>query len=212
MADSNLPAVREKTPVYSIARGLFNVLFHTLYPITWHHVERASDLQPPYIILGNHKSFADPLALAVPIKNYEISFVGKRELANKWTDKLMQALHMIPVSRGATDMGAMRACMKALKDGKILGIFPEGTRHQAEMMQEVESGAALIALRSKAPMLPVYIDGHIRPFHRTHVYYGEPMDISDLIQEGVNTDTVNRLCERIRETYCRMREEAHQAK
>ncbi len=212
MAD-NLPAAYEKTPVYSLARGVFNVLFHTVYPLRWHNVERARDMQPPYIIMGNHKSFADPLALAVPIRQYEIRYLGKQELAGKkWSNRLMRSLHMIPVARHATDMGAMRACMQVLREGHILGIFPEGTRHQETMMQEVESGAALIALRARVPLLPVYIDGKIRPFHVTHVYYGEPMPLDDLIARGVNTETVNLLCERIRDTFYRMRDEAHREK
>ncbi len=209
----NLPAAYEKTTVYSLARGVFNILFHTLYPLRWHNVEGARSLKPPYIIMGNHKSFADPLALAVPIREYEIRYLGKQELAGKkWKSWLMRSLHMIPVARHATDMGAMRACMQALREGHILGIFPEGTRHQEKMMQEVESGAAFIALRARVPLLPVYIDGKIRPFHVTHVYYGEPMNIDDLVAMGVNTETVNLLCQRIHDVFYQMRDEIHREK
>ena len=98
----------------------------------------------------------------------------------------------------------MRACMQVLRDGQVLGIFPEGTRHLPSLMQTVESGAALIALRANVPLLPVYIDSRVRCFHRTQAWVGEPIDFSDLRAQGVNTDTVNLLCDRIRDTYLSM--------
>jgi len=110
------------------------------------------------------------------------------------------------IGRGETDMAAMRKCMQTLKDGHVLGIFPEGTRHQEEMMQRVESGASLIALRSKAPVIPVYIHGKIRPFRINHLYFGEVMDLTDLYEKGVNSDTVKELGVRIHDTFYAMRD------
>ena len=172
---------RERTAIYTLARIIFGFLFHTIFPLRFHNAQIVEEMQPPYIIMANHRSFADPMALAIKVKKYEIRFIGKRELAHgRLKSWLFSGLHMILVSRHATDMAAMRQCMQTLKDGHILGIFPEGTRHQPEMMQEVESGTAIIALRARVPLLPVYIDGKIRPFHITHIYYGKPMELDDL--------------------------------
>ena len=166
---------RERAAIYTLARIIFGFLFHTIFPLRFHNAQIVEEMQPPYIIMANHRSFADPMALAIKVKKYEIRFIGKRELAHgRLKSWLFSGLHMILVSRHATDMAAMRQCMQTLKDGHILGIFPEGTRHQPEMMQEVESGTAIIALRARVPLLPVYIDGKIRPFHITHIYYGKP--------------------------------------
>ena len=133
---------RERTAIYTLARIIFGFLFHTIFPLRFHNAQIVEEMQPPYIIMANHRSFADPMALAIKVKKYEIRFIGKRELAHgRLKSWLFSGLHMILVSRHATDMAAMRQCMQTLKDGHILGIFPEGTRHQPEMMQEVESGA-----------------------------------------------------------------------
>ena len=113
---------------------------------------------------------------------------------------------MIPVSRHATDMSAMRACMQTLKDGHVLGIFPEGTRHLPELMQTVESGAAMIALRANVPIIPVYLSGAVRPFRRIRVRIGQPMDIADIKAQGMSSDTIQQLCERIRETFYALRD------
>lgn len=204
---------RERTAIYTLARIIFGFLFHTIFPLRFHNAQIADEMQPPYIIMANHRSFADPMALAIKVKRYEIRFIGKRELAHgRLKSWLFSGLHMILVSRHATDMAAMRQCMQTLKEGHILGIFPEGTRHQPEMMQEVESGTAIIALRARVPLLPVYIDGKIRPFHITHIYYGKPMELDDLYAQGVNNDTAHQLCQRIHDVFYAMRDEVHASK
>ena len=204
---------RERTAIYTLARIIFGFLFHTIFPLRFHNAQIVEEMQPPYIIMANHRSFADPMALAIKVKRYEIRFIGKRELAHgRLKSWLFSGLHMILASRHATDMAAMRQCMQTLKEGHILGIFPEGTRHQPEMMQEVESGTAIIALRARVPLLPVYIDGKIRPFHITHIYYGKPMELDDLYAQGVNNDTAHQLCQRIHDVFYAMRDEVHASK
>ena len=204
---------RERTAIYTLARIIFGFLFHTIFPLRFHNAQIVEEMQPPYIIMANHRSFADPMALAIKVKRYEIRFIGKRELAHgRLKSWLFSGLHMILVSRHATDMAAMRQCMQTLKEGHILGIFPGGTRHQPEMMQEVESGTAIIALRARVPLLPVYIDGKIRPFHITHIYYGKPMELDDLYAQGVNNDTAHQLCQRIHDVFYAMRDEVHASK
>lgn len=204
---------RERTAIYTVARIIFGFLFHTIFPLRFHNAQIVEEMQPPYIIMANHRSFADPMALAIKVKRYEIRFIGKRELAHgRLKSWLFSGLHMILVSRHATDMAAMRQCIQTLKEGHILGIFPEGTRHQPEMMQEVESGTAIIALRARVPLLPVYIDGKIRPFHITHIYYGKPMELDDLYAQGVNNDTAHQLCQRIHDVFYAMRDEVHASK
>ena len=204
---------RERTAIYTLARIIFGFLFHTIFPLRFHNAQIVEEMQPPYIIMANHRSFADPMALAIKVKRYEIRFIGKRELAHgRLKSGVFSRLHMLLVSRHATDMAAMRQCMQTLKEGHILGIFPEGTRHQPEMMQEVESGTAIIALRARVPLLPVYIDGKIRPFHITHIYYGKPMELDDLYAQGVNNDTAHQLCQRIHDVFYAMRDEVHASK
>ena len=161
---------KERTPLYTFARGVFGVLFRTLMPIRYHGTDKLNRQDAPYILISNHQAAIDPFVLALPVRRYEIRFIGKREIiGHKLVQWAVTQLHMIPVSRGATDMGAMRACMSALKEGHVLGIFPEGTRKLPEMMQTVESGTGMIALRAGVPILPVYIQSKVRPFRDPRV-------------------------------------------
>lgn len=200
-------AHRERTPFYTVVRGIVRAIAAVIYPMRFHNRERVDALNAPYIIIGNHKSFMDPIAVALGVRYDEIHFVGKKELSKyKVMDWIFSKIHVIMIGRGETDMAAMRKCMQTIKDGHVLGIFPEGTRHQETMMEKVESGASLIALRSRVPVIPVYIHGHIRPFRINHIYFGEVINLDDLHEQGVNSETVNALSNRMRDTFYAMRD------
>lgn len=204
-------ANREVTPFYRTMRTVIGALMHVLFPVKYHNRENIDALNAPYIILGNHQSFVDPVAIAVGTRYDEIHFVGKKELGKyKLAAWFFNKLHGIMIGRGDTDMAAMRKCMQVLKENHVLGIFPEGTRHQKAMMDHVETGAALIALRSKATVIPVYIHKKPRLLRRTHVYFGKVMELEDLYQQGLSTESVNALCSRIRDTFYAMRAAAEQ--
>ena len=204
-----VPPEKERTFIYSLARVVVAIGNHTIFPVRYHHPENF-DLRGPYIAMSNHNSAMDPMILAYSCKKYEIRFVGKKELVkNKFIGWLLnKKLHMITVDRHNSDMAAMRLCAKTLRDGYVLGIFPEGTRHHDDLMQEVETGAAVLALRAKVPIVPVYIESKPKLFRMNHVYIGKPMDISDLSAQGFNTDAVEALCSRIRDTFFALREES----
>ncbi len=193
-----------RTFLYSVGRGLIGALAHTVMPIRYTGAEKLN--RPgPWILISNHVSAWDPLAVAYPVRCQEVVFLGKKELAaNPFTRWLMKALHMITVDRHAMDMEAMRACMRALKDGEVLGVFPEGTRHHEGTMRQMESGVALMALRARVPLVPVYVDRPCRLFRVTHVRAGEEIPTADLAAEGLSQETAARLMERIRETYRQM--------
>ena len=98
----------------------------------------------------------------------------------------------------------MRACMKAIKMKKVLLIFPEGTRHHEGQMEHIEAGTALIAMRSKAPVIPIYFDQKLKPFRITNLYVGEEIPYDDLLERGINAETCEEMNERMREAFRNM--------
>ena len=198
-----------RTPLYTVLRGIAWVLFHTVIPIRYHHAEKLNRADAPYILIANHLSFIDPGVAAEPIKRYEVNFVGKKELTkSKLLGWLLGKLHMIVVDRHHSDMEAMRTFMKTLRNGEILALFPEGTRHHKGIMEEMESGIGLIALRSNVPVYPVYIDRRVLPFRVTHCWVGDPIPYDDIRADGVNSETSARFMARITETYRQMMADA----
>ena len=196
---------KERTPVYTFARGVAAVMVRTLFPVKYHGLEHF-DIKAPYILISNHQSLLDPLVVAYPCKDYEVRFLGKKEICKtKLVAWFADKLHMIQVDRHNTDLNAMRQCVKALRNNQVLGIFPEGTRHHDDLMSTIETGTAVLALRANVPLLPMYMDKKLKLFRRTNVYVGSPMDISDLCAQGMDAQVVEALTGRIRDTYLAMR-------
>ena len=206
MAEKKKPeAVTEKRSfLYEVARVLAHILFHTVMPVKFHNRERLLQ-DPPFVLIANHRHALDPIAMAMGIPKKQIVFLAKKELGKTpFTQNIMTRLHCILVDRHNVDMEAMRACMKAVKMKKILLIFPEGTRHHEGEMEQIETGTALIAMRSKAPVIPIYFDRKLSFFRVTNLYVGEPIPYDDLLAQGINTDTCEQMNERMRETFRRM--------
>lgn len=157
------------------------------------------------ILMGNHQFIFDPVTLAICDMTRQYHFMGKKELwNNKIIGWLWTQVHGFPVDRGNYDMGAIRTAMNILKQGECLGIFPEGTRHKGPGMLPLLSGAAMIALRSKCDVVPIYIDGDYKPFKKMVVRVGKPVEMSDLLAGRINRDSFDTLMGRVEESFAQL--------
>ncbi len=111
------------------------------------------------ILVSNHLSYADPPLLAALLPR-PTHFMAKEEL---WASPVVRWLAnnygAFPVRRGAVDRVALRRASAILRAGGVVGMFPEGTRSRDARLHRANPGAALIALRTDAPLLPAAITG-----------------------------------------------------
>ncbi len=193
---------RHRTGLYSFARVLFGILSPLLFPLRFHGREHLLSAQAPFMLVSNHTSFLDPIALALALPEKQIHFLGKNELnAGGLFSAVLRNLNMISVSRHATDMAAIRACNEVLKAGDVLGLFPEGTRNREEnFMKSVENGLSMIALRNRVPVVPAYIHRKVRLFRPTHIYFLPAIPYDDLLDRGMGKDSVDELTRRFVDT------------
>ena len=196
-----------RTLLYSIMRPLGWITFSLIFPIKVINRNGLQHLKAPYILIANHKSALDPGVLGW-LCPHELWCLGKKELIQKpfFSCLLEKQLHMIPVARHNFDLQAMRTCIKTLKEGKVLCIFPEGTRHLNHLMEKVEKGVALLALRQKMDLVPVYIDGKLKPFRLNRAVVGEPIKTADCFEDGYTEQNAERLAEMIKERFYRLRD------
>ena len=151
----------------------------------------------PVLICSNHVSMVDPVLIGISFKR-QITFIAKKELfGTKFTNWFLTNLGMVPVDRGASDLAAMRVCIEALNEGRLLGIFPQGHRYKQDENREIQSGAAMMALRSKAVVVPVHVSAPMKAFKKTTVRFGKPVDLSDLSR--VNAQAIAAANNRITE-------------
>ncbi|MBR5302454.1 MAG: 1-acyl-sn-glycerol-3-phosphate acyltransferase [Clostridia bacterium] len=188
---------------YQLCVGIFTVVTKLLFFV---RIEGSENIpQGGCVIMGNHRAWIDPFLLAMCARDREIRFMGKKELwGNKVFAWIASQVRGIPVDRGNADMASIRMSMTVLKAGHTLGIFPEGTRSKGDGMMPLMGGAALLALRSKCDVVPVYIDGDYRLFRRVTVRVGKPVEMADLLAGRISKDTCDVLNERIKASFAQL--------
>ncbi|MCM1524563.1 MAG: 1-acyl-sn-glycerol-3-phosphate acyltransferase [Ruminococcus sp.] len=107
------------------------------------------------IIASNHRSYADPVLLTMPMKR-PVTYMAKEELfKNRLFAAFIRFLGAFPVKRGAGDMKVIDDCVEILGSGRNVVIFPEGTRSKENKVGKGKTGVAMIAARSGADVLPM---------------------------------------------------------
>jgi 1-acyl-sn-glycerol-3-phosphate acyltransferase len=139
--------------------------------------------QGPLIVVGNHVNFLEVPLLFTHLQPRPVTGFAKAET---WHNPAMAVLFdlwgAIPLRRGEADVEALRRGLEALEKGQILAVAPEGTRSGDGRLQKGHPGVVLLALRSKAPLLPMVYSGgeNLRPnltrLRRTdfHIAVGSP--------------------------------------
>lgn len=119
------------------------------------------------VLIANHRHAFDPIVMAIALKR-PVHFLSKKELSSgklaKW---FFSKLLCIPIDRNNMDRAALREAVAVLKDGGILGVFPEGTRSATGEMLPFKSGACYIASQAPCAIVPMALDGSerlLRPF------------------------------------------------
>lgn len=132
------------------------------------------------LLCSNHISNFDPPMVGICAPR-AIHFMAKEELFKYPVIKqIMKSINAFPVRRGMGDKQALRQGLKLLKEGEVLGLFPEGTRSKTGQLGEGLAGAGFFALRSEAYVVPAAIIGSYRPFSKVRVIFGKPIDMERL--------------------------------
>ncbi len=164
----------------------------------------------PALILGNHRSPVDPLYLwfaysagnpGSPLR--PIGFMMAKEYYELPVfNFFFRALRSIPVERKGADMGPAREALKHLKDGELVGVFPEGRINTGRDLLPANPGIAWLALRAQVPVYPAFIRGApqgnsiTEPFYtpaHVRVQFGEPIDLSPFYEERKTQELLDQV-------------------
>jgi 1-acyl-sn-glycerol-3-phosphate acyltransferase len=136
---------------------VFTTLFQDLRVVTPSPIPHRG----PGILVCNHTSSLDPVLLQAACPRV-ITWMMAKEYSVFGLRWFLNAIEPIMVERSGRDMAATRAALRALKDGKLLGVFPEGRIETTHELLEFQTGIALLAQKSRAPVYPAYLDGSLR--------------------------------------------------
>ncbi len=118
----------------------------------------------PAIIAPNHKSFYDSFFVGLATKRH-LHFMAKTELFEGKSAPLLSGLGAFPVRRGSADPDALETARLHLEKGRVLALFPEGTRNRdPDTLKAPRKGAGRLAIEAQAPIVPCAITGTDRLF------------------------------------------------
>lgn len=135
------------------------------------------------IIAANHSSYLDPIVVSVVIPR-KIKWIIQKPVYHLWWLKWIFVLtKMIP------ENGAIEKSLSSLKNGEILGIFPEGGRSRDGGLRAGHEGIAILALKTAAPVIPCAIRGAFEAYPPTAVF-PKPHPVKVLIGKPIKFEAV----------------------
>ncbi|MGE5707405.1 MAG: lysophospholipid acyltransferase family protein [Bacteroidota bacterium] len=196
--------------LYRTLRGALGPLFQGIFRLKAPLVPVSGGA----VVVANHASNLDPLALSLAVEP-PLAFMAKAEMFKvPLLAPLIRSLGAFPVHRGGGGRPTIEAAIQQAKEGRLVAMFPEGTRTKDGNLQPLKAGVAIIALEAGVPILPVAIHGTYRilprgrffpRFGRIRLSVGTPIDAM-LFQD--HPDKVEALTKEVRGALEKLLEEA----
>jgi 1-acyl-sn-glycerol-3-phosphate acyltransferase len=151
--------------LYAVLKPIAVALMRLLFRLSGggqHHVPATG----PVLVVANHSSFLDPPVIG-GVCPRRLTFLAKAELFRiPLFGSLIRRLNAKPVRRQGADAAALRTALRVLEDGHMLLLFPEGTRGPEGVLRAAKAGAGMLAVLSRAAVVPAYVQGTGRAWPR----------------------------------------------
>ena len=191
--------------MYYLSRAVLRLIFRILGGLTAVGAENIPKTGG-VILAPNHISYFDPPAVGCSMSR-QVHYMAKEELfrvpiLSAW----MHSVGSFPVRRGTADRRALKRAIELLNEGKVVCIFPEGTRSPDGKLQDPELGIGLIALKSRAPVVPALVIGTDKAlppdskrlhFHPIRIIYGRPLTFPDLYEARESRQVLEEVGRRV---------------
>ncbi|SMO42016.1 lysophospholipid acyltransferase family protein [Melghirimyces algeriensis] len=182
--------------LYRTFRLLFRFLFRLFYRWEIEGVKHIPS-QGPVVICCNHINNLDPPIVGAAA-NRPVRFMAKEELFKvPVLSFLLRRFGAFPVKRGSTDKRALKSALEVLKQGEVLGVFPEGTRSRDGSLGKAHNGASFIALKGKAKVVPAAVIGPYRIFQKVRIVFGPPVDLENFQNQQWTSHTLREATDQI---------------
>ena len=155
---------------FNFAYCLLRIVFFPLYRLNIYGRENIPKTGG-MLVCANHTCLKDPIFVAFALgRRHPYAFMARSNLFEiPVFGFLLKHVGAFPVKRGTADVTAIKTALRALKNGKTLLVFPEGSRWS----DAAKAGAGMLAVKGAVPVLPVYIKGTKRIFSRNSIFIGK---------------------------------------
>lgn len=176
-------------PLYWLVRGcvkLWALLYFRFEAVGTENIPATGGC----VLTPNHASFLDPPLVGVGVRKRVVHFLARASLfrfpiMGWWYHRI----GTIPIEQDKGDLAALRSALRALQGGKVVCLFPEGSRTPDGELQPAKGGVGFLIAKAKVPVVPVYLDGTFRAWPRggkwirpvkIKVIYGPPIPPAEL--------------------------------
>lgn len=172
-----------------------------LVNLIWHKYEIKGKENIPQegncIICANHVNVYDPVAIGTKVER-QVHFLAKAELyTNPVLRWLLLNFGTIPVNREHVSIDTLRKALGILKDGGVLGIFPEGTRVAQGERPKPMDGFVVFALKTRSPIVPVHIQGDFGFRKKIKMTFGEPIDLKEYYGKKLKSEEISKISKKV---------------
>ena len=159
---------------YKFVYYLIWPLFRLLFPCEY--IGRENICNGAAMVCCNHSSLLDPIYVGLAFgRKRQLFFMAKSEIfETPVVGKLFHSTVAFPVQRGETDIKSVRTCIRHLKKGEKVMLFPEGTRVSEEEHVAAKTGAVRISTKLDVPIIPIYLSTGKKIFCRAKLVIGKP--------------------------------------
>lgn len=184
---------------YKVARNILGFFLKLFYRFKITGLENIP-MNDRLVICANHRSNWDPVLISIAFPR-QVHWMAKKELfKNKFLSFLIYKLESFPVDRQDTDIAAIKNALRVLKNEKVLGIFPEGTRVDSVDLNNAKAGTTLLAIKAQSKILPIYIGSTYKLFGKVNINIGKPIDLSDNYNKKLNNEEYLNISKNILES------------
>lgn len=197
---------RHIQPFMNFLRVLVVPVYYLLKPFRFYGERKVGN--GAYIFVCNHYTMFDMVYPATTTWE-SIRILAKSEVKKQpvigW---LAKAIKVIFANRDGNDARTLLDCIKCLKNGEKLLVFPEGTRNKTqEEMLEFKHGASVMAIKTKTPIIPIVIYEKPRFFKKAHILIDKPIELTEYYDRKLTPEEYAEADEKIRKRMLEMKAE-----
>lgn len=177
-----------------------------IFPYRFYGPRKVKDGAIVYV--GNHYTMWD-IVLPPCTTTEGIHFLAKRSLAKSVIGPFCRAVNVIFLDRDGGDMHGVMDALRCLKNGEKIAMYPEGTRNKTkdQEMLPFHSGAAMMAIKTKTPIVPIVVYKKPRHFRMNHVLIGEPFEMTEYYGKKLTQELLEEADNSLRDRMIGMKHE-----
>lgn len=173
-----------------------------------HYPEGKPNKKGAVLVLANHRTIIDPILVQTAFPFRRMNSIATKDLfSSPAKEKFFTLMHCIKIDKDNFSTSSFHEIVERLGENKLVVIFPEGEVH-VESGHEIlafKSGVVLMAHRSGAPVIPLYVAEKRKWYHRQHMVMGQAVDIREMLGRIPTVDAIASVSNTLREKEIELR-------